>query len=98
MGKYLMLWELNSSLIPANPQERGQGYAALMAFIEQDIERKITTDWGCFVGEARGYTIVEGSEVDISKMVQQYSPFCQFSTHPIASFDQINEMVQFLTG
>jgi len=98
MGKYLMLWELNSSLIPIDPQERAQGYAALMAFIEQDIERKISKDWGCFVGEGSGYTIVEGSEVDISKMVQQYSPFCKFSTHPVASFDQMNEMIKSMTG
>ena len=64
----------------------------------EDIERKIIKDWGCFVGEGSGYTIVEGSEVDIQKMIQPYTPFCQFSTHPIASFDQINEVVQSMTG
>ena len=98
MGKYLMNWQLNKSLLPVDPQERGKGFAALMKFVEQDIESGMTKDWGCFVGEGRGYCVVEGSEVDISKMVQKYNPFCLFSSHPITSFDQINEMIQSLAG
>ncbi|MDA3791875.1 MAG: hypothetical protein PF503_25680 [Desulfobacula sp.] len=65
MGKYLMHWQLNRSLLPVDPQERGKGFAALMALVKQDIKRGITKDWGCYVGEGRGYCVVEGSEVDI---------------------------------
>jgi hypothetical protein len=96
MGKYLMFWELNRSLIPIDPQERGQGFALLMSVVQQDIEKGLTKDWGCFVGEGNGYCVVEGSEVDIAKMVQQYSPYCEFSTHPVASLDQMNEVIQSL--
>ncbi len=96
MQKYLMLWKLNRALIPTDHHERGQGFAALMEFVQQDIEVGLTKDWGCYVGEGNGYAIVEGSEVDISKMVQQYSPFCEFSTHPIASLDQMNEVIRSL--
>jgi hypothetical protein len=93
MGKYLMFWELNRSLIPVDPQERGQGFALLMSVVQQDIEKGLTKDWGCFVGEGNGYCVVEGSEVDIAKMVQQYSPYCEFSTHPVTSVDQMNEVI-----
>ena len=93
-----MLWELNRSLIPVNPQERGKGFAALMAFVQQDIKKGLTKDWGCFVGEGNGYCVVEGSEADISKMTQQYSPFIKFSTHPIASVEQMDELFQSMTG
>lgn len=96
MAKYLMLWELNRSLIPTDPQERAQGFSLLMALTQQDIEKGLTKDWGCFVGEGDGYCIVEGDEIEVSKMIQQYSPYCQFSTHPIASFDQMNEVIQSL--
>ena len=96
MGKYLMFWELNRSLIPVDPQERGQGFALLMSVVQQDIKKGLTKDWGCFVGEGNGYCVVEGSEVDIAKMVQQYSPYCEFSTHPVASLDQMNEVIQSL--
>ncbi len=96
MQKYMMLWKLNRSLIPVNPQERGEGFSLLMSLVQQDIEVGLTKDWGCFVGEGNGYCIVEGSEIEISKMVQQYSPYCEFSTHPVASVDQMNDVIRTL--
>ncbi len=96
MGKYLLFWKLNRSLIPVDPQERGEGFALLMSVVQQDIDKGLTKDWGCFVAEGNGYCVVEGSEVDIAKMVQQYSPYCEFSSHPVASLDQMNEMIQSL--
>ncbi len=98
MAKYLLLWKINRTLVPVNPRERGKAYSALTTFVQQDIERKIVKDWGCYVGEGNGYCIAEGTEVDICKMVQRYSPFCLFSTHPIASVEQMNEVLDFITG
>jgi len=98
MGKYLMIWELTLEHIPVDPKERGAGYEMLLAMVKQDIERGLTKDWGNFVGEGSGYTIVEGSEVEINKMVQQYSPFVRFKTHPAVSVDQADEVIKSLTG
>lgn len=96
MQKYLMTWKLNRALIPVNPQERGEGFAMLMEFVRRDMEMGLTKDWGSFVGESGGYCVVEGSEVEVSKMVQQYSPYCEFETHPVATADQIMEMINSL--
>jgi hypothetical protein len=94
MAKYLMLWNLNRTLIPVSPKERGKAYSALTSFVLQDMESKIIKDWGCYVGEGNGYLVAEGTEVDISKMIQRYSPYCIFSTHPIASVQQMNEVLK----
>lgn len=98
MGKYLLLWELNRALIPIDPKERGDGYELLMAAVKQDIAKGLTKDWGNFVGEASGYCVVEGSEVEINTMVQQYAPYVRFKTHPVASVEQVEEMLKSLTG
>jgi len=98
MGKYLMIWELNPALIPVDPKERGGGYGLLMAMVKQDIESGLSKDWGNFVGESSGYSIVEGSEVEINKMVQQYSPYVRFKTHPVASVEQVDEVVKSMSG
>ena len=98
MAKYLMLWKLNTALTPINPQERAKGYSGLLALVQQDIEKGLSKDWGCFVGEGNGYCVVEGSEVDISKMVQQYSPFCKFTSHPVASAEQMIEAFNSMMG
>lgn len=92
-----MIWELNYEHIPVDPKERGAGYEMLLAMVKQDIEGGMTKDWGNFVGEASGYNVVEGSEVDINKMVQQYSPFVRFKTHPVVSVEQVEEVIKSLT-
>jgi len=98
MGKYLMIWRLNLALTPVDPKERGAGYQLLMAMVKHDIERGLTKDWGNFVGEGSGYSIVEGSEVEINKMVQQYAPYVRFKTHPVASVKQVDEVIKSMSG
>lgn len=98
MGKYLMIWELNYSLVPVDAKERAAGYEMLLTLVKQDFEKGLAKDWGNFVGEGSGYCIAEGSEVEINKMVQQYSPYVNFKTHPVASVEQVDEVIKSLAG
>jgi hypothetical protein len=98
MGKYLILWEVDQAKIPIDPRERGAGWAMLMAMVKQDIAKGITKDWGAFVGENRGYSVFEGSELNVMKALQQYVPFCIFKVHAIATEKQVNEMIAALSG
>ena len=99
MGKYLVLWEVDHSKIPIDPNERGQGWSLLMAMVRQDLESKVTKDWGAFLGESQGYSIFEGSEMEVMNALQQYVPFCIFEVHPIATESQVNEMIKaMMTG
>jgi len=98
MAKYLLLWEVDHSKIPIDPKERGEGWSLLMALVRQDIEIGITKDWGSFLGETQGYSILEGAEIDVMKSLQQYVPFCIFEVHPVATEDQVNEMIRGMAG
>lgn len=98
MGKYLMFWEVDHSKIPIDPKERGEGWKLLMSMVRRDFEKGLTKDWGAFVGETKGYSIAEGTESEILNLTQQYVPFCIFKVHPIATENQINEMIKALTG
>jgi len=97
MGKYLMIWEIDTTKIPINPKERGAGWNALMEMVKQDIKKGINKDWGAFVGEVKGYAVMEGSEVEVMNALQQYVPFVHFMAHPIASVSQVDEMIKGLT-
>ncbi len=98
MGKYLVLWEVVQSTIPINPKERGEGWSLLMALVRQDMKKGLTKDWGVFVGERNGYTINEGTELEVMNGLQQYVPFCKFKVHPIATPDMAEEMIKTLSG
>jgi hypothetical protein len=97
MGRYLLLWEMDRTKVPVDPKERGVGTSMLLEMVKQDIKKGITKDWGVFVGEYDGYSVVEGTEVEILKQMQQYTPFVYFKVHPIASVKQVEEMIKALT-
>ena len=98
MAKYLIRWELDQTRIPLDPKQRGEGWSFLLAMVKKDIEKKITTDWGAFVGEASGYIVMEGSDVEVMNALQQYVPYCQFRSYPVASVRQVEEMLEALSG
>jgi len=98
MGKYLILWEVVQTQIPVDSKERGEGWGMLMAMIRQDFEKGTTKDWGAFVGESNGYSVAEGTELEVMNQLQQYVPFCTFKVYPIATESQVNEMIKGLTG
>lgn len=97
MGKYLALWEIDQTRIPVDPKERGAGWSALMAMVKKNLETGLTKDWGAFVGETSGYAIYEGTELEVMNAIQQYIPFASFQVHPIASVDQVSEMIESLS-
>ena len=96
MGKYLLLWELDRTKIPVDLKERGVEFNMLMKTIKQDIKKGILKDWGLFVGENHGYSVVQGTEVEVIKAIQRYTPFVYFASHPIASVTQAGEMIKAL--
>lgn len=96
MGKYLVLWEIDPTRVQISPQERGVGWEAFMEIIKEDIEKGTTKDWGAFVGEMRGYTIIEGTEVEIGNNLQRFVPFVTFKLHAIATVEQVEEIVKAL--
>jgi hypothetical protein len=97
MGKYLYLWEIDRTKIPMDQKERGVGFSMLLEMVKQDIKKGITKDWGVFPGEFNGYSVVEGTEVEIMNQVQKYTPFVYFKVYPIASVTQAEEMIKALT-
>lgn len=98
MGKYLLLWQLDSDRVPVDPNERAAGWTGLMEMVKQDLEKGVSKDWGAFVGEGGGYAIAEGTETEVSIMTQQYSPYVQFETHPVMSVNQVEDMLKALGG
>ncbi len=98
MGKYLLLWSLNSNLIPADPKERAAGWGKLLEMVKQDFKVGLAKDWGSFPGEDMGYCILEGSNLDVMKMTQQYAPYVGFEVHPVASVEDVGELLKHMSG
>ena len=97
MPKYLLLWEVAPSKLPIDPKERGAAWSAMLDMVKQGIKEGITIDWGSFLGEGRGYSITEVSEMELEKRLQRFVPFVTFKVHRIMSVEQIAEVAKSLT-
>jgi len=98
MGRYLSLWEIDKSKIPVDPKERGGGWSLMMAMVKENLEKGVTKDWGAFVGETSGYSILEGTEIEVGSYLQKFVPFVSFKLFPIASVSQVEEVIKSLSG
>lgn len=97
MGKYLLLWEIDPTRVPVDRKERAAAWGSQIELVKQDIQKGLTKDMGAFVGELNGYSVVEGTEVEIANLTSQY-PFTRFKTHAVASVSQIEEFLKTLAG
>ena len=96
MGRYLCLWEIHHTAIPTST-EGWAHWEDLLGWLREQMEAGFFKDWGQFIGELRGYAVVEGSELDITHLAQRLVTICAFRFHPIASVDQVGDMVRALT-
>ena len=94
MAKFMITWQIDQTKIPLDPKQRAEGWRFLLSMVMQDLEKRLTTDWGAFIGESNGYTIMEGSELEVMKALQQYVPYCTFKCHPVASVLQVQELLK----
>ncbi|MHA2037378.1 MAG: hypothetical protein ACW972_05465 [Promethearchaeota archaeon] len=94
MGKYLILWEIDASRLPISRKERAAGWKVLLNFVKEDLKSGLTLDWGGFVGELRGFSIIEGDEVDINVSLQRYSPFVTFQLHAFTGVEQAEKLIE----
>jgi hypothetical protein len=97
MPKYLVLWEVDSSRAPTDAKERGAMWSMMVDQVKQDLKTGRELDWGCFVGEPKGYSVDERSEIDIAKDLQRFYPFLRFEVHQVMSIDEIAEVAKSLT-
>ena len=98
MAKYHLYWRLDVARVSVDAKERGGGWGLLMALVKQDMESGVLKDWGAFTSEGQGYCIVEGTNVEIMKMTEQYVPYCSFETKSVSSAEEVNELIQHLSG
>ncbi|MFW9895994.1 MAG: hypothetical protein ACFFD7_09355 [Candidatus Thorarchaeota archaeon] len=80
--------------MPVGRKERAAGWKALLNFVKKDLKSGLTLDWGAFVGELGGYSIIEGDELDINVALQNYSPFVHFKLHSIVDVGEAERLLE----
>jgi len=93
MGRYLILWDVDESRIPVDPEERKTGWVMMLEMTKQDMEAGIVKDYGVFIGQTKGFTISEGTEEEMHALALKYVPFVRFNIYPLGTMDQVLRIV-----
>jgi len=96
MSKFLILWEMNTCMIPEHPQEQMALFTRLMNMVSEDFKIGLV-DWGEFASGHTGYAISEGTEQEIALALMKYSPYIKFVVHPVLSARQVEENLKALS-
>jgi hypothetical protein len=96
MGRFLVLWEIIEDRIPASPQEIATGWSALLELTKEDIKKGKVKIWGVFAGELRGFSIFEGTELEVAKNLTKYAPYIRFQVNPFLSTSEAEEVIKSL--
>ena len=94
MGRYLVLWEADESKIPIAPEERKIGWQMATEMVEQHMQDGLVKDYGAFVGQPNGFIIADATRDEIINMTIKFMPFFRFKVIPLASIDQIKEVIK----
>ena len=97
MARFMVAWELDKSKVPVDPKERAKAWSAMLDMVDNDMKRGGLKDWAAYAGQLKGYSVAEGSEMDVAMMCQQYVPFVEFKIYPLTSVAQMRQMLQAAT-
>ena len=94
MGKYLTLWEVVPGTLPANRKEAGAALLMMLEEVKKDIKSGGCKEWGTFLGQSKGYSIDEHTEVEMMTSTLQTSPYVKYEVIAVASVDQAIQAVK----
>ena len=94
MTKYLVIWQANPNLIPADQVERFKLWLKMLELTKADLQSGKDQDWGMSADLSMGYAITEQNDKEIFADLMRFSPMVQFTIHPVLSVDEIMEIVK----
>ena len=94
MAKYLILWEMDNSKWPADPEEQKSLIMKQIEMTKQGLVHSQLTDWGIFPGSNGGFAISEGDAATVMLGCQQFAPYCIFDVQTVLSIDEVEQAVK----
>lgn len=94
MGRYLTLWETDTSRVPEDPKEQLELFTRLTNMVQEDLKNGPTKDFGMFLGGDTGYAIDEGTEEEVAMANMKYCPFVKSTVQQVISADQIQKIIE----
>ena len=90
----LILWEVNMSLFPSDPEERRKLIMSMAEKVKGDVDSGKTKMWGISTGGGRGFSVSEGDGKEIYAVTAGFTPYIKFKVKPMLSVDEMIEVMK----
>ncbi len=89
MAKFLGIWRINGTALPADPAEQAQAIEMVLAQIDDALKSGQMTEFGFFPSGSSGYAILNGETTDAFGAAISFFPWMESEVH---------EMIPYETG
>ena len=90
----LILWEMNESLIPSDPEEGMKFHIANLERVKEGVETGSLKMWGLSPGGNNGFAITEAEGKELFAMTAAWAPYVRFNVEPMISADEAIEAMK----
>ena len=90
----LILWEMNTSLIPSDPEEGMKFHMGNLERVKEGLETGGLKMWGVSPGGNKGFAITELEGKELFAMTSAWAPYVRFKVKPMISADEAIEVMK----
>lgn len=91
---YMILSEMNDTLLPTDPAERGKLMMPIMEMVKKDLESGILLMYGVSPGGNRGLLVTKSDPKEIYAKCSVAIPYVKFEVVPLLEIDEVFEVMK----
>ena len=96
MPKYLNLWEVDTSRMPSDPNERMALLKKMAEMTKQFLKEKPGSQWGMSLDGSQGFSLSSGSGTwqEMSMSMMAFAPYIKSKVYQVMSIEEAEELLK----
>jgi hypothetical protein len=97
MAKSIILWEMESTVMPKDPAEQMAVLGRLGQITKAAVDSGKVKDWGIFAGGHAGYSIVDELPTETLTRCMQLMPYVKVTINPVVGINEVMQIMQSMS-
>jgi hypothetical protein len=97
MAKCLILWEMETAIMPKDPAEQMAVLGKLGQITKAAVDSGKVKDWGIFAGGHAGYSIVDETATETLTRCMQFMPYVKLNVNPVVGINDVMQIMQSMS-
>ncbi len=94
MARFLIIWHINPTLFPDDPEEYAKFIEKVWAGIDDLIKKGVVEEMGAFLDGMTGFAIANAESRDVYRILNMHEPYWDFEVNEIISYEDMKEEIR----